>query len=185
MKELLLQIIKNETEDRLLGKNMIIDPESHFQLKLESRLKELGVWYKFLEKPGSTVHTADAASATGIDLHRISKNLMAKTSNGEYAALIIPGDRKVDYKEAARALGIKSLGLVPFEHADKVSGYPPGGTPSLGYETKLRVVLDEGLAEFETFFCGGGSTRMLLELRKEDVIKLNNAVIHKISKVPE
>ena len=161
---------------------MTEDPEKHYQLKLESRLKELGVWHKFLEKPQATVHTADAASLTGIDLHRISKNLMAKTSDGGYVALIIPGDRKVDYKEAAKALGVKGIGLVPFEQADKVSGYPPGGTPSVGYDKKVAVVLDEELAEFETFYCGGGSTRMLLELRKDDVIRVNGARVAKISK---
>ncbi|MFH1470193.1 MAG: YbaK/EbsC family protein [Candidatus Micrarchaeota archaeon] len=158
------------------------DPEKQYQEKLESRLKALGAWYMFHEKPQSTVHTADAASVTGIELHRISKNLMAKTDEGDYVALIIPGDKKLDYKEAAKALGTKSLGLVPFEQADKVSGYPPGGTPSIGYERKLLVVLDEELAKFDTFFCGGGSTRMLLELKKVDVVKLNGAVVAKISK---
>ncbi len=159
------------------------DPEKHYQIKLESRLKQLGVWHRFLEKPKSTVHTADAASVTGIELHRISKNLIAKTSDGCYAVLIIPGDRKADYKEAAKALGVKSLGLVPFEQAGKISGYPPGGTPSMGHETEVRVVLDEELAKFETFFCGGGSTLMLLEIRSEDVIRANGAKVANISKL--
>ena len=87
------------------------DPERHFQVKLETQLKRLGVWYKFIEKPESTVHTADAASVTGIELHRISKNLMGKTNDGRYVALIIPGDMRLDYKEAAKSLGTKNLSL--------------------------------------------------------------------------
>ena len=71
------------------------DPENHYKLKLESRLKELGIWYRFVENPHATVHTADAASATGIGLHRLSKKLMAKTSDGDYVALIIPGTGKL------------------------------------------------------------------------------------------
>ena len=157
------------------------DPEIHLQVKLEGQLKKLGVWYRFIEKPKSTVHTADAAGATGIELHRISKNLMAKTKEGSYVALIIPGDKRVNYKAAAEALNTKSIGLVPFNDAHSISGYPPGGTPSLGYEKKIEVVLDEELTAFDTFYCGGGSTRMLLELKKDDVIKINNAKILKIS----
>ena len=157
------------------------DPEKHFQVKLEMQLKKIGAWYRFFEKPRSTLHTADAADVTGIELHRISKNLVAKTSDGRYAALIIPGDTHLNYREAAKALGTKSLSLVPFQDAHKVSGYPPGGTPSLGYEQKVEVVLDEELMKFETFYCGGGSTRQLLEVRREEVIVLNNARIHKIS----
>ena len=157
------------------------DPERHFQLKLEAQLEKLGVWHNFIEKPQSTIHTADAASVTGIELHRISKNLMAKTAEGNYAALIIPGDMRLDYKKAAEALQTKNLSLVPFNDAHKISGFPPGGTPSIGYEKKLMVVLDEGLMQYETFYCGGGSTRMLLEVRRDDVIKINGAKVWKMT----
>lgn len=157
------------------------DPEKHFQVLLEAKLKAMNIWYKFVEKPESTVHTADAADLTGIELHTISKNLMAKTRDGRYAALIIPGDKRVDYKAAALALGAKSLSLVPFEEAHDISGYPPGGTPSIGYLHKLEVVLDEDLSKLDTFYCGGGSTRVLLEVKKNDVVRLNNARIAKIS----
>lgn len=157
------------------------DPEKHLQIKLETKLKTMGIWYRFVEKQSSTVHTADASRVSGIELHRISKNLMAQTSDGRYVSLIIPGDRRLNYKEAAKALETKNISLVPFNEAHKISGYPPGGTPSIGYETKLVVVLDEELLSFETFYCGGGSTKMLLELRHDDVIKANNAIIHKIS----
>lgn len=160
---------------------MVDDPERQFQVKLETQLKRLDVWYRFIEKPQSTIHTADAASVMGIELHRISKNLIAKTNDGRYVALIIPGNMRLDYKAAARALETKSLSLVPFNDAHSISGYPPGGTPSIGYEKKLDVILDEELTKFETFYCGGGSTKILLELRKDEVIKVNNAKVYKIS----
>jgi len=160
---------------------MVDDSERHFQARLETKLKSLGVWYKFIEKLESTVHTADAASVTGIELHRISKNLMAQTDDGRFIALIIPGDMRLNLKEAAKALEAKNVSLVPFNEAHKISGYPPGGTPSMGYEKKLYVVLDEELMQYETFFCGGGSTKMLLELRRDDIIKINKAKVYKIS----
>lgn len=158
------------------------DPEKHLQVKLETKLKKLGIWYSFVEKPESTIHTADAAAITGIKLNRISKNLMAKTNDGKYVALILPGDMRVDYKEAAKAVSSKSLSLVPFEDAHKISGYPPGGTPSIGYEKEIEVVLDEGLLLYDTFYCGGGSTKILLEIKKDDVIRINNAKVFKIAK---
>jgi Cys-tRNA(Pro)/Cys-tRNA(Cys) deacylase len=161
------------------------DPERYLQVKLETRLKELGVWYRFVEKPKSTVHTADASSVSGIELHRISKNLMAQTSDGRYAAFIIPGDARLNMEVAAEALGAKGISLMPFKEAHKVSGYPPGGTPSIGYEREVQVVLDEELAKFDTFYCGGGSTKMLLELRKDDVVRCNKARICGITRPTE
>lgn len=127
------------------------------------------------------MHTADASRVTGIDLHRITKNLVSKTNEGEHVLLIAPGDRRVDLKAAARALGVKNVRLLPFEEAEKITGYPPGGTPSLGHAERMRVVLDAELKDFETLYCGGGTRDRLLEVRVEDVIRLNDAIVSTIS----
>jgi len=129
-----------------------------------------------------TVHTADASAATGIDLNRITKNLVSKTNKKEYVLLIVPGDRRVNLKAAAKALGVKNVRLMPFEEAESISGYPPGGTPSIGHRTPMRAVVDSELTEFETLYCGGGSRDRLLEVRVEDVIRLNSAVVAPISR---
>jgi len=127
------------------------------------------------------VHTADASEATGIDLHRITKNLVSKTRKGEYVLLVVPGDRRVDLKAAAKALETKNVRLMPFSEAGSISGYPPGGTPTIGHKTQMKVILDEELAEFETLYCGGGSRDRLLELRVDEVIRLTGAIVAGIS----
>lgn len=143
-------------------------------------LSEHGVWHRFLEKP-ETVHTADASRATGIDIHRITKNLVSVTDTGENVVLIVPGDAHVNLRKAAKALGVKNVHLIPFEKSESISGYPPGGTPSLGYQTKMRVVIDAELSGFKTFYCGGGTRDRLLEVRFEDVKRLNEAIVAPIA----
>jgi Cys-tRNA(Pro)/Cys-tRNA(Cys) deacylase len=149
-------------------------------MSLETYLEKNGVWHRFVEKQ-ETVHTADASQATGIDLHRITKNLISVTDTGEHVVLIVPGDRRVNLKEAASALGVKNVRLMPFDQSEPISGYPPGGTPSLGYKTSMRVVLDKELEGFDTFYCGGGSRDKLLEIKPADVIRLNGAIVTPIS----
>jgi Cys-tRNA(Pro)/Cys-tRNA(Cys) deacylase len=149
-------------------------------MSLESYLEQNGVWHRFVEKQ-ETVHTADASKATGIDLHKITKNLVSVTDTGEHVVLIVPGDRRVNLKEAAKALGAKNVRLMPFDQSEPISGYPPGGTPSLGYKTKMRVLLDRELEGFDTFYCGGGSRDRLLEVKSVDVIRLNGAIVAPIS----
>ena len=127
------------------------------------------------------MHTADASQVTGINLHRITKNLVSKTRKGEYVLLVVPGDKRVDLKAAAKVLSTKNVRLIPFSEAGSISGYPPGGTPTIGHKIQMRVILDEGLTEFETFYCGGGSRDRLLELRVDEVIRLTGAIIAGIS----
>jgi len=149
-------------------------------MDLEAYLLGAGVWHRFLEKT-ETVHTADAANATGIELTRITKNLVCRTSAGRYALLVIPGDRRVNLQRAAQALNVRNVQLLGFSEAEEVSGYPPGGTPSVHHKTELDVVLDKAVLEHETIFCGGGTRGRLLELRTEDVLKLSRATTADIS----
>jgi Cys-tRNA(Pro) deacylase len=149
-------------------------------MDIEEYLRTAGVWYRFVEKV-ETIHTVDASSATGIELHRITKNLVCRTSEGDYALLIVAGDQRVNLQKAAKMLETRNVRLLGFNEAEIVSGYPPGGTPSVCHKTKMKVVLDDGLLKYETIFCGGGSRNKLLELRTEDVLRLNNAVTANIS----
>ena len=148
---------------------------------LEKYLKRMEVWHRFIEKE-ETIHTADAARAAGLELHRVTKNLISKTNEGEPILLIIPGDRKVRLKSAAKALGVRRVSLVSFEEAEEISGYPPGGTPSVGHKTKMRTVIDKSLLQHKTVYCGGGSRKRLLEIRTKDIIRLSNAIVAEISK---
>jgi len=148
---------------------------------LKEYLDKAGIWYRFIKKK-ETIHTADAARAAGLELNRVTKNLVSKTEEGEPVLLIIPGDKRVRLKSAAKVLGTRRVFLVSFEEAEKISGYPPGGTPSIGHKTKMRTVIDKSLLQYETIYCGGGSRGRLLELKTEDVIRLSSAVVAEISK---
>jgi Cys-tRNA(Pro)/Cys-tRNA(Cys) deacylase len=149
---------------------------------LEGYLKKNRVWYRFIHKP-ETVHTADAAKAAGVEIERLTKNLVSETDEGEYVLLIVPGNRRVNLKAAAKALGVRRVKLVPFERAEEISGYPPGGTPSVGHKVFMRTVIDRSLLDYETIYCGGGSRDRLLELRTRDVLRLSGAIVADVSKI--
>jgi len=149
-------------------------------MTLEEYLKSQSVWHRFIPKP-ETIHTADAARVSGIELRRITKNLVFKVDDREHALLILPGDRKADPKKAMEALAAKKISLIPFDKSEAITGYPPGGTPSVGHLTRMRVVFDKSLQAFGTIYCGGGTRDRLLELKTQDVIRLTNAIIADIS----
>ena len=152
---------------------------------LDEFLVSRNVWHRFVAKP-ETIHTADASSVTGIPLQRITKNLVSRTDGREYVLLVVPGDKRVDLKKAAKALGARNLSTVSFQAAESISGYPPGGTPTIGHKRKMtgdnepvitRTVLDRSLLDFETIFCGGGSRDRLLELKVKEILDIGENII--------
>jgi Cys-tRNA(Pro) deacylase len=149
-------------------------------IDLEAHLTNAGVWHRFVEKP-ETVHTADASRTTGIDLNRITKNLVCRTSDGRYALLVVLGNQRVNLQRAAQALNARNVQLLDFREAEEVSGYPPGGTPSVCHKTPLETVVDKSVLTQQTIFCGGGARSRLLELRTEDILILDKAITADIS----
>lgn len=149
-------------------------------MKLEEYLERNKIWHRFVSKT-ETIHTADAAKAAGVELNKVTKNLVSLANTGEHVLLIVPGNRKVDLKQAASSIGVEGIKLVSFEEAEKISGYPPGGTPSVAHKNRMRVVVEKSLLSYDTVFCGGGSRDRLLELRVQDIVRLNDAIVETIT----
>ena len=148
---------------------------------LEVKLRSEKIWHRFIEKP-ETVHTADASRASGVDLRRLTKNLVLSCGSGEYCLVIVPGNSKIDLKKVSKLLGVSNVSLVPFDQAEEISGYPPGGTPSIFHKARLRTVIDRSLMDHETLFCGGGARDRILELKVDDVIRLDEALVADVLK---
>jgi len=149
-------------------------------MELEDYLKHEAIWHRFIDKP-ETIHTADAAEMTGIQLRKVTKSLVLLDQDKNPILAIIPGDRKLSFSKVREAIGAKKVRLVPFEEAAKYSGYLPGATPMVFHKVKMKVVLDKELARYESVFGGGGERTKLVELRTIDVIRLNNAVVADIT----
>ena len=149
-------------------------------IPLETYLKGQNVEFDLIEK-ANTVHTADAAAATGIPLETITKSLVCLGDDGKAYMAVIPGTHKLRPKEVARAFGLKKVRLCPFDDAHKFSGYPPGATPPVNHEKIAGVVVAEALLQWETIYGGGGTNERLLQIKTEDVIRLTGGQVRDIS----
>jgi Cys-tRNA(Pro) deacylase len=149
-------------------------------MELEDYLKQEGVWYDFVDKP-ETIHTADAAEKAGIELNRVTKALILLDQDKNSILAIIPGDCKLSFSKVKQAASAKKVRMVPFEEAEKYSGYLPGATPMVHHKLKMKVLLDKKLVQYDSIYGGGGERTKLLELKTEDVIRLNNAIVADIT----
>ena len=149
-------------------------------MELEEYLKRESVWYRFVGKP-ETIHTADAASKTGIELNRVTKSLVLLDENKNPILAIIPGDCKLSFQKAREAADAKKIRLVLFEEAEKYSGYLPGATPMVNHKAKMKVLLDKKLTRYNSIYGGGGTRTKLLEMKTADVVRLNGAIVADIT----
>lgn len=147
----------------------------NIRVNLVAYLKSKNIWYKILTKK-STVHTADAAASLGLPLERITKSLVF-SADERPILVIIPGTSRVDKNKLKTILNVKDVKIVPFSEAKRYSGYPPGATPPVHHKNIRVVIIDKKVMQFDTVYGGGGSRKKLIELKTEDIKKLNNGII--------
>lgn len=150
------------------------------RMNLIAYLQTNHVWFNVLEKR-STVHTAEAAAATGLPLQRVIKSLVL-TADGEPVITIIPGTCRVDKDKLKATLGVRKVQIVSFAEAERYSGYPPGATPPVYHKKITKVVMDQRVMQFDTVYGGGGSRQKLIELKPVDIRRLNKALVANITK---
>ncbi|MCX8178721.1 MAG: hypothetical protein N3D75_02750 [Candidatus Aenigmarchaeota archaeon] len=144
---------------------------------LSEYLKSKGIWYRFIEKPIETGHTLESALSVNLNPEKVSKSLVILDNKNNAYVVIIPGNKKLNFSKVKKAFNLKKVHLALPEKAKNYSGYDPGETPPLSYFNIKAVGLDKDFLKHETMFGGGGSKKLIIELKVDDVIKLNNAIV--------
>jgi Cys-tRNA(Pro) deacylase len=148
-------------------------------MNLTAYLEKNKIWHRILEKE-DTVHTADAAAATGIPLERVTKSLVF-LADKKPILVIIPGTHRVDLRKLKNTLNINKIHMVPFTQVKEYSGYLPGATPPIHHKQIMDVIIDVTVMHYDTVYGGGGSRNKLIELKTQDIQQLNSAKIADIA----
>jgi Cys-tRNA(Pro)/Cys-tRNA(Cys) deacylase len=75
--------------------------------------------------------TPDIASAIGVPANEIFKTLVVLRSAGKPLLVMVPGDRQLDLRRLAAAVGAKKLQMAPHRDAERITGLRVGGISAL------------------------------------------------------
>jgi len=130
----------------------------------------------------STVETVSTASkASGYPERRILKTLIVFADGKPYVA-IVRGDKKLDFKKFAKAIGARRVRLAKINEVLGIVGVKPGEvSPLLENILKLPVILDDSILEENTVLVGGGSLNHLVKINVSELIRILNPKIAKIA----
>ena len=133
-------------------------------------LEKLKIPYEYLtyECPEfvSGISTADL---TGLPHELVYKTLVTTGKSGEHFVFVIPIEAELDLKKAARAVGEKSVEMLPVKEITKVTGYVRGGCTAIGMKKKFPAILDESARTLDRIYVSGGKIGMQLKLSPEDL----------------
>ena len=114
------------------------------------------------------VHIADML---GQDPAQSFKTLVCSGKGGGYYVFVLPVARELDLKKAARAVGAKSVELLPVKEINAVTGYIRGGCTAIGMKKQYPTVIDQSAGEFDRIIISGGRIGSQIFLAPDDFIK--------------
>ena len=132
---------------------------------------------KIAYQPHSYV-TTDAVSGTevaavlGQDPKRVFKTLVTVAKSGNHYVFVIPVEKELDLKKAAKAVGEKSIDMVKSKELLGLTGYIHGGCSPIGMKKFFKTTFQKEAAEYDTIMFSAGKIGYQVELPLKEVSRI-------------
>ena len=114
----------------------------------------------------------DVAQTLGQDPRWVFKTLVTVGKSGEHYVFMIPVAQELDLKKGAKAVGEKSIAMLPQKELLPLTGYIHGGCSPVGMKKQFPTVLHESALEFPQIFFSGGKIGLQIQADPRDLEKL-------------
>ena len=112
------------------------------------------------------------AQMLGQNPDAVFKTLVAKGASGGYYVFPIPVAATLDLKKAARAVGEKSIAMLPAKELLPLTGYIHGGCSPVGMKKRFPTVFHESCLKCETICVSAGKVGFQVEVRPGELLSL-------------
>ena len=139
--------------------------------KIIEMLDKQKISYEIVEH--EPVYTNPAmAEALKVAESETVKSLVLKTKEGRMIVLVLPGDKKVDWKQAAAGAGTKKVSFAKPEEVSQAVGCEVGCVPPFGHFSPLPIYMDPELPKKEFVYFNPGVHHKSFKVKGWDLRKL-------------
>lgn len=130
--------------------------------------------YEVDEENLDAVHVA---AELGQDISCVFKTLVLKGDRTGHFVCVIPGDKEVDLKMAAKASGNKNCSLIPMKELLPTTGYIRGGCSPVGMKKAFPTYIHSTCLELEEMYVSAGMRGLQFKIAPSDLIKVCKAAV--------
>ena len=140
--------------------------------KIVGILKDARISYEIFEH--EPVYTNPAmAEALHVSEAETVKSLVLMTKEKEMVVLVLPGDKKVDWKKAAAGIGTKKVSFAKPEAVSEKVGCEVGCVPPFGQMTDLPIFMDPELTKKDYVYFNPGVHDKSFKIKAWDLKKVS------------
>ena len=123
-------------------------------------------------RASGAVGGTEVAAALDEDPARVFKTLVTQGASGGHYVFVIPVAEELDLKKAAKAVGEKSIAMLPQKELLPLTGYLHGGCSPIGMKKPFLTVLHQSAAEQESIYVSAGKVGFQVEVAPADLQKM-------------
>ena len=125
------------------------------------------------------------AEELGEDIAMVFKTLILRGDRTGHFVCVIPGDKEVDLKAAARVSGNKKADLIPMKELLPTTGYIRGGCSPIGMKRPFPTFIHATCLDHERIYISAGVRGLQIAIAPADLIAYTGADVAEIISVVE
>ena len=124
----------------------------------------------------------DVANYLNENPKQVFKTLVTEDSNKNYFVFMLPVDKELNLKKAAKSVGVKNVQMLKQKDLFHLTGYVHGGCSPIGMKKAFETVIDITAKDFLTIIFSGGKIGRQVEVSLEDLEKVIKYKLEDITK---
>lgn len=147
-------------------------------------LEQRGIPYAAFELPREKLGAREVAQRLDLPLGQVFKTIVVvREGRGKPILAVVPGDREVDLKALARAVGEKKLHLPTEREAERLTGLQAGGISPLALlGRRFQIVFDATVQQWDAIHLSGGERGLNLRVPVQALLDLLHPMVAPISR---
>ncbi|MBD7938821.1 Cys-tRNA(Pro) deacylase [Cytobacillus sp. Sa5YUA1] len=121
------------------------------------------------------------AEKTGKLGQMVFKTLVTVGASKQNYVFVIPVDKELDMKKAAKASGEKKVEMIHVKDIQKITGYIRGGCSPIAMKKQYPTYIDTSAKDMKSMIVSGGKLGTQIELTLQDLIKMTSAELYEIA----
>ena len=115
---------------------------------------------------------AEVAKALNQNPEQVFKTLVTIGHSKTNYVFLVPVEKELDLKKAAKAVGEKSIQMIPAKELLPLTGYVHGGCSPIGMKKQFQTTIHSTAETFPAIIFSGGKIGYQVEVALEDLQKI-------------
>ena len=138
-------------------------------------LDSKNIQYDVREYDAAVTDGCSVAQMLNQPVNLVFKTLVTQADTLEYLVFVVPVDKNLNLKKAAKESGVKSVAMIKQKQLLPLTGYIHGGCCPVGMKKLFRTFIDISAKTLDRFFISAGKVGMQMRVSPADIAAVTGA----------